>query len=423
MRYELGTNSRVLIGEIPFIGNTANGSFIALTEDGFNFIKELQSGIEVYPENLSDENQQILETVLNFGIFVEEGNQVELINEPTISSAYFHITNYCNYHCIGCYSNNSYRNNSEDLSTEDIIGILRSLRSLGVINLIISGGEPFIRQDIIHILRTAKRDLGFENIIVGSNGSLIDANLFHSLVGIIDSLVIAIDGYSEENPSFIRDKGSFEKSIKAIRLAKENNIPVSILPTIHNKNYLHMTEYLKLSNELQVPLSFSILTCDRKLKPFDEYVINEEDFVDLVMRSTSSQEMNIADTPLDLQRISFTDGCGAGRTLISVDARGNVYPCHMLHFEEFNLGNLLHDPLNHFKSGQSVFPYRNSYVEEKEGCKECNFRFFCGGGCKARAYLEHNDIMGMDPYCSGYQLNFQRFIMYLSDLKDGPSQL
>ncbi len=418
MRYELGNKTRVLHGKVPFIGNTTNGSFIALTDDGLNFINELQEGKEISTGNISADNKQILETALKLGIIVEKGSYCGDNDEFTFSNAYLHITNYCNYHCIGCYSHDSHRNKSQDLSTEEIGRILKSLRSLGVKTLVISGGEPFIREDLVLLLRTAKHDLEYEKIIVGSNGSLINENLIQSLLGNIDSLVIAIDGYNYKNASFIRDDSSFEKSINAIQLAKANNIPVSILPTIHKKNFLYLPEYIKLSQELQVPMSFSILTCDRKIKPFDDYVLDEADFVDLILRSKSSPELNIADTPLNLEEISFTDGCGAGRNMLSVDARGNVYPCHMLHFEEFKLGNILRDPLYLIKGVRTAITNLNSYVEEKEGCKECYFRYFCGGGCKARAYLTHDDIMAMDPYCSGYKLNFQRFIKFISDLKD-----
>lgn len=47
MHYELGNNSRVLPGKVPFLGNITNGSFIALTDVGLSFIEELQKGKEV----------------------------------------------------------------------------------------------------------------------------------------------------------------------------------------------------------------------------------------------------------------------------------------------------------------------------------------------------------------------------------------
>ena len=92
-------------------------------------VKELQEGKEVYSDNISADNKQILETALQLDIIVEKGAHCGDIDEFTFSNAYLHVTNYCNYHCIGCYSYDSHRNKSQDLSTEEIVKTSWSISS------------------------------------------------------------------------------------------------------------------------------------------------------------------------------------------------------------------------------------------------------------------------------------------------------
>ncbi len=85
------------------------------------------------------------------------------------SSATFEITHRCNACCNYCYISEK---NIPDLSTEKTFGILDKLTEAGIATLVITGGEPFIRDDILEILEYAiKKD--FWHISILSNGTLL----------------------------------------------------------------------------------------------------------------------------------------------------------------------------------------------------------------------------------------------------------
>lgn len=44
-----------------------------------------------------------------------------------------------------------------------------------------------------------------------------------------------------------------------------------------------------------------------------------------------------------------------------------------------------------------------SDVKDIVECSECEFKFLCGGGCRARAYLVTGYIQSSDPFCSMYK--------------------
>ena len=102
----------------------------------------------------------------------------------------------------------------------------------------------------------------------------------------------------------------------------------------------------------------------------------------------------LSDTPVST-RLTTTCGCGAGCAMVSVSADGEVFPCHMMHDEAFSLGSLLEDP------GCLVARHAPApRVGELAACADCEIRYLCGGGCRARAYFATGDVEARDPYCA-----------------------
>src|SRR3989338_281853 len=90
----------------------------------------------------------------------------------------FELTYRCNFLCGHCYVPFNYRKKSE-LKTKEIFSILDRLKEAGGFYLGFTGGEPFMRQDIMDILWYAKR-CGFE-VIIYTNGALIDKKMAQEL--------------------------------------------------------------------------------------------------------------------------------------------------------------------------------------------------------------------------------------------------
>lgn len=73
--------------------------------------------------------------------------------------------------------------------------------------------------------------------------------------------------------------------------------------------------------------------------------------------------------------------------MISIGADGAVYPCHMLHIADLKLGNILEKELSKIVFSSNN-PFLNLDVNHIDGCQECKYGNFCGGGCRARSYLK-----------------------------------
>ncbi len=378
---------QIVLGEKKFLADFSSGAFVPLDENRVAILGEHYLEKKYKKEDFALDSDFWQELV--------EAGYFETIEQP-LATAYLHITNICNLNCIGCYSFDRTRNCKDKLSFENIKHIINELYQNGVENLIISGGEPTIRHDLVNIVAYAK-SIGISTIQVITNGTRYDEEKLKQLKNYIDALAVSIDGYSHDNPKFIRDEGTFPKVVRFVEGARDLGIPVSILPTLHRCNVEHIEDYIKLSQQLRVGISFSLLTCSGEL---ESYIPTEENLDFLA--SYLYKYMKSGVVPLqDYTTLEAKKSCGAGENIISVTAEGDVYPCHMMHDTDKKMGNLLTESLENILRSAIQIPS----VDQIHKCNECAVRNVCGGGCKARALLMEGTWDTPDPYC-GMNLKF-----------------
>lgn len=375
-----------------FLANFETGAMVLL-DNARKKILDNVSAQRTLREEIFINDQEFLEKMLDGGYF-------DTIEQP-LASAYLHVTNICNLNCIGCYSYDRTRNCKNKLSLKQVQYIIRELVDNGVEQITISGGEPLIREDLVSILEYAK-EVGVQRIFLITNGTVYKPQLLEKLKPFIDELAVSIDGYSYENPHFLRDKGTFPKVIEFVKLAKKKNMPVAILPTLHQKNIEAMGEYMKLSHQLEVPISFSLLTCSGELKDYIPTENNLQYLADFLTKFMKKETVPLN----DYSTLEAKKDCGAGSSIISVTAEGDVYPCHMMHDTNTKMGNILETPLKKILQSASRVPC----VENVEKCKDCSVRYVCGGGCKARALLLNGNWSQPDPYCRLNKSFYQSYI-------------
>ncbi len=167
--------------------------------------------------------------------------------------------------------------------------------------------------------------------------------------------------------------------------------------------------YLDLANELNVPINFSILTANPHEHPLCDFVLSADEFKEVIM-SVDKKSFTLNNNSEDITDLSFRSSCGAGKLMLSIDAEGNVFPCHMLHYDEFCLGNIFKQPLAAIRKSKKAHNFYSVTVDDFVECKECGYKYFCGGGCKARRFLLNGNILGKDDLCEGTKTNYRKII-------------
>ncbi|MFD4706954.1 radical SAM protein [Gottfriedia sp. NPDC058432] len=393
------------IKKIDMLVNLENGAVVGLDQEGLKFYNELKQG----DYQIAKINNESISTLYNFLLENEFISFKPFKNrKKEVLTAYVHLTNKCNLHCVGCYSLDSNRNVAPDLSYEDLCKAIGDLAEVGVKNLVFSGGEPLFRKDIVELVKFAKVDCCIEEVVVITNGTINRTDIFNELAIYVDAISVSLDTYSDDCPSFIRDEGIHNKIIKTIKNLKENNLNVSILPTLHTLNSDNMIDYLKLAAQLNVGISFSILsTCETE--EFKRFMLSQSDLKD-ISDHFLNYGVNMLDSPIN-NTLEGKNYCGAGKNMLSVGTNGNIYPCHMLMAEEYCFGNIKEESIQSMLENSPVSKEFSTYeVNQINGCSDCTFKYLCGGGCRARAYMLKDDIKVKDPYCILYKNYYHKLI-------------
>ena len=124
----------------------------------------------------------------------------------------------CNLTCKHCYATSADSEFRNELDTTEALGVIDQLHEAGVRVLILSGGEPLLRDDIFQLADYA-RDKGFY-VALSTNGTLIDEqNIERIAAADFDYVGISIDGLEAVHDEWRQLKGSFAASMHAIDLS------------------------------------------------------------------------------------------------------------------------------------------------------------------------------------------------------------
>jgi MoaA/NifB/PqqE/SkfB family radical SAM enzyme len=166
------------------------------------------------------------------------------------------LTRRCNFRCRGCTV--WQQQDLRELPTEQVKKGLNILRELGVVDLVLSGGNPLLRDDIGGIIRHAS-----ESFIttVYDNGSMavekIEA-LRHA-----DFVAISIDSLNPEKNDYIRGvKGAWSTAMQAVEELHKNGISVGVAPTISQFNLYEILDLTRYFTSRDIPVWFSLYSYD-----------------------------------------------------------------------------------------------------------------------------------------------------------------
>ena len=167
--------------------------------------------------------------------------------------AWVEITNICNFKCIHCYGSFE-ANNHGILSIKEILHIFKELKSIGIKNIQLIGGEPLLHPDIIDILKYSKKY--FNKVEIFTNGYFVDdkiASLFSDY-----DISVAMSAYSHEEVIHNTVTGN-DKSYKKLKDA------ISIL---NKYSIQYRLAYVKMKHNYKSTIKdiSSSLGCDCNIK-------------------------------------------------------------------------------------------------------------------------------------------------------------
>ncbi len=173
----------------------------------------------------------------------------------------------CNNNCLSCPQ--AHRRHFGDLSIDEIKGFLDKGRRNGDTQVVLTGGEPTVRPDIVEIVRYAK-SIGYTDVQLQSNGRMFSYREFcKKIVGAgANSFFLGIHGPRPEIHDFLtRSPGSFNQAVQGIKNLRALSMHVAVNSVINKINYKLLPETAKFFGGLDIQqLQFAFIHCTGNAK-------------------------------------------------------------------------------------------------------------------------------------------------------------
>ncbi len=269
-------------------------------------------------------------------IKLREGWEDKGVHVPPF--AIFSVTGRCNLHCKGCYAKAQHPFAQKELGTQRVTEVLTEARKLGISIILLAGGEPFVRNDLLDI--TGK----FPEIIfpIFTNGLLINEDLIKKLKNQRNVIpVVSIEGY-EGDTDARRGKGVYEYLRGIIEKLKSKEIffGVSITMTSNNLSDVTGKEFILKLIDLGCKLFFFV-----EYVPIEEGTESWTLTYDQRMKALNSIEKLRSELPGLF--IAFpgdeeeSGGCvSAGRGFVHISAEGDLEPCPFAPYSDTNVRDM-----------------------------------------------------------------------------------
>lgn len=310
-------------------------------------------------------------------------------NKPHI--VHISITDKCNLKCKYC--DIWKKPNGKELTTEEWKKIISDLRIwLGPFILKISGGEPFVRKDIVEIVKICKANDLFVGI--STNGTLITEELTKDLISAgLDEINISLDSIEHSIQDFIKNKkGACSRILKTISYFKNRRgkTILNIATVISEKNYkdlIILVNWIR-SNKLN-SIYFQPLYQNFGAT-FDSYWYKKSSFfpqgenisitLDNLIKE-KKKDFIIGNTIYHLElmkkyfrnpSIQVSKKCNAGKYELAIDPYGNMMLC----FNLPPLGNLKQKNAKTMYKSRTAKRLRKIILNCKKNCNllNCNFK-------------------------------------------------
>lgn len=202
--------------------------------------------------------------------------------------AEWEVINICNARCTTCLHWQRKKDPSV-LSTDEGMDLIRQLARAGVLSLCFTGGEPFLRKDLMELIGFAKRRGLYTSVV--TNGLLVTERRAKELVDAgLDAVFISLDAADPELNDELRGmRGYFDLALSAIdnlKSMRRNAGPkIFIKVTVTTRNIGQLVPLAQLSSEKCIDgLSFQLAQILEKTDfVFDEaLLIKEGDYSRLV---------------------------------------------------------------------------------------------------------------------------------------------
>ena len=327
-------------------------------------------------------------------------------------SGNFELTARCNFNCPMCYVHQTPEqlaaSGKQELTAEQWLNIAREARDMGLIFVLLTGGEPLVRKDFFEIYDGMKK-LGLL-LSINSNGSMLKGSILERFLQ-DPPYRFNISLYGGSNETYARMCGlpmydQVKENIRALRAA---GIQVSLNLSITPYNCDDLARIYADARELDVNVKASSYM-------YPPIRINDESFgcsnrlsaseaarcsVEWDTLRFSQEEFNIRAENMQKKIFISEDGCPveeeegvrcrAGSTSFWMTWDGKMMPCGMM------TGPVVYPMETGFAEAWKALRQQTAKIRAPKECTSCAYQELCGV-CAAVCLTESGSFDGVPTY-------------------------
>jgi len=323
------------------------------------------------------------------------------------------VTRSCMLACKHCRAAARPEPYSGELSTDECFRLLDNIASFSQPIIILTGGEPMLRDDIYELAAHAS-GLGLP-VVMAPCGMLVDDQAVAKMKSAgIRCISISLDGATaQSHDSFRGVSGAFDGAVRGIEAAERAGLDFQINTTVTRHNLDELGDILSLAVDLGasvfnpfllVPTGRGKDLAGQEISP-QQYEQTLHWFADqhaggeIPIRVTCAPHYQRIIRQKGIDRGGRpAKGCMGGQGFAFISHLGKVQICGFLDVE---CGDVRAEDMDFRKIWETseVFRQMRDLDSYHGRCGYCEFRRVCGG-CRARAYAMTGDYLDEEPFCT-----------------------
>ena len=338
-------------------------------------------------------------------------------------------TQACDLACVHCRACAQPIRSALELTTDEARRLIDDVAALKAPVFVLTGGDPLKRPDIFELVEYASKN-GVRISLTPSATPLLTRGAIARLKGSgLARLAISLDGPTAEiHDAFRRVPGSFDWTLRAVRWARELDLPAQINTTVTRHNLQHLDATIALLEQLDIVLwsvfflvptgrgsNIDLISADEfervfeklyhtaKRAPFDIKSTEAQHYRRFLLQRRTEEKRKGNGRPLPpMLGMSTADGIGRaprgindGKGFVFVSHLGEVFPSGFL---PISAGNVRNRSLADLYRHSPLFTSLRDTTNLQGKCGICEFREVCGGS-RARAYALTGDMFAEEPCC------------------------
>lgn len=328
------------------------------------------------------------------------------------------VTHRCDQACRFC-GTRAGKARDDELGTAEALDVVRQLAELGTHEVALHGGETYLRDDWLEIVREI-RARGMQcTMVTAGRGMTAELARAAKEAG-IHAVSVSIDGLEARHDELRNLKGSHAAAERALANLHAAGVKIGCNTTLNRQNFRELPALAEALSrfplygwqlQLMVPMGRAADAGDLWLQPYDLL-----ELVPLIAATRRRcDELRIPLWPGDnvgyfgpyehvlrggRMRSGHSGGCGGGVITLGVEANGDVKGCSAMASEGFVAGSVRKTPIKELWDHAPELRYaRDFVVDDLWGyCRECYYAEICKAGCMWTASML-TGRRGNNPYC------------------------